>query len=977
MSIISKITTTNGVTHDVIDSKYYAGDNVYIGELVPDGYNPVEYITNAQQNTYIRTEIAPDVDDYEIRLKFTAVSGESPLFINRRNNNGIGGGDGKICLYCSGQEVDCGLARIEGNIYETVAKVKNGDYTFRVTNLTTSATNTVSGSYRYSSDTNPFYLFSNSSDYAKPNCRIWYLQFFKAGKCELNYIPVEFSNPRGSYRFWDVVSQTLVNATGGLLGGGNAIDRRFDHYVSVPDYPVVGKLNTNNSTAQAVNSSESFSGTVKLHKISKTGSYNDLLNLPTIPSAADDAPLMDGDAAVGTSTDYAREDHVHPSDSNKQDKLTAGTDLEIVPISVTLPNGYTQLDYIQSTGAQCIDTGYSLTSTDTLEIDYILNPSSIGNDKFIARQLPYTWVENYGSSNQWYVRFGSSSSSNTTYNSSHSTGTIVLKKNYFGINGTRILQPSYNSMGTGGTLTLFGALTNGNVGYSSYITIKEARVKNSSDVIIHRYIPAKRNSDNAIGMYDVTAEGITSQGFRQNLSNTSFVAGSPTQTGGAIINFTNDTGYITSADLATVATSGSYNDLSDTPTIPNDNNLVHKTDDETVGGTKTFSNNVVLGTNSNLHLLTSQADGVYVEASDGDGVNKTLMFAGISDDSEVKLENVATPTFGTDAANKNYVDKESGSVTFNGYSNQYGIQPKSLCAFSASAGGATMYMTSFTTGGGTGNKVPASNLVFPIGCKIYYYDESEAFASMTAFTNKKFYSSFNGVDGRYSAITGYHLSLSSSSTSNVYMRVMVGSTLGYWSPFYKAGTTTEIFVTSDNLVSGEFYIHLGKTIGTNGVMFQLEDNNPLYYYDATNGLTDWATYVAKTYGGSSYVAGQGINISGNTISAETPEVTITDTGNVTATIEPNTVYSFSDPLTSLSVTLDDSPSGLKLYHFFVKNSDFSSPLTMTINCSNYVFEPSHIASSVSFTLNPRMSYEFSILLRGFTAYVKKSSFGLP
>jgi hypothetical protein len=407
-----------------------------------------------------------------------------------------------------------------------------------------------------------------------------------------------------------------------------------------------------------------------------------------------------------------------------------------------------------------------------------------------------------------------------------------------------------------------------------------------------------------------------------------------------------------------------------------DSNVVHKTGDETVGGAKTFSNNVVLGINSNLHLLTAQDDGVYVESGEGGGV-KTLMFAGISDDSEVKLENVATPTFGTDAANKNYVDKESGSVTFNGYSNQYGIQPKSLCAFSASAGGATMYMTSFTTGGGTGNKVPASNLVFPIGCKIYYYDESEAFASMTAFTNKKFYSSFNGVDGRYSAITGYHLSLSSSSTSNVYMRVMVGSTLGYWSPFYKAGTTTEIFVTSDNLVSGEFYIHLGKTIGTNGVMFQLEDNNPLYYYDSTNGLTDWATYVAKTYGGSSYIAGQGINISGNTISAETPEVTITDTGNVTATIEPNTVYSFSDPLTSLSVTLDNSPSGLKLYHFFVKNSDFSNPLTMTINCSNYVFEPSHIADSVSFTLNPRMSYEFSILLRGFTAYVKKSSFGLP
>ena len=39
-----------------------------------------------------------------------------------------------------------------------------------------------------------------------------------------------------------------------------------------------------------------------------------------IPPAADATPLMDGTAAVGTSTDYAREDHRHPSDTNKADK---------------------------------------------------------------------------------------------------------------------------------------------------------------------------------------------------------------------------------------------------------------------------------------------------------------------------------------------------------------------------------------------------------------------------------------------------------------------------------------------------------------------------------------------------------------------------------------------------------------------------------------------------------------------------------
>ena len=45
---------------------------------------------------------------------------------------------------------------------------------------------------------------------------------------------------------------------------------------------VPGTLNTNNTTSQTVSSSESFEGAINLHKIAKTGSYNDLLNKPDI-----------------------------------------------------------------------------------------------------------------------------------------------------------------------------------------------------------------------------------------------------------------------------------------------------------------------------------------------------------------------------------------------------------------------------------------------------------------------------------------------------------------------------------------------------------------------------------------------------------------------------------------------------------------------------------------------------------------------
>lgn len=49
--------------------------------------------------------------------------------------------------------------------------------------------------------------------------------------------------------------------------------------VTIPSAP--GTLNTNNTTAQTASSSEALSGTIKLHKVSKTGTYSDLIGTPT------------------------------------------------------------------------------------------------------------------------------------------------------------------------------------------------------------------------------------------------------------------------------------------------------------------------------------------------------------------------------------------------------------------------------------------------------------------------------------------------------------------------------------------------------------------------------------------------------------------------------------------------------------------------------------------------------------------------
>lgn len=57
---------------------------------------------------------------------------------------------------------------------------------------------------------------------------------------------------------------------------------------ALPDTTVIpsapGTLNTTATTAQSTSSSEALSGNITLHKVAKTGTYNDLIGKPTIPT---------------------------------------------------------------------------------------------------------------------------------------------------------------------------------------------------------------------------------------------------------------------------------------------------------------------------------------------------------------------------------------------------------------------------------------------------------------------------------------------------------------------------------------------------------------------------------------------------------------------------------------------------------------------------------------------------------------------
>ena len=63
---------------------------------------------------------------------------------------------------------------------------------------------------------------------------------------------------------------------------GKAASGGTVNYNDLQNKPI---LNTNNTASQSISSNETIGGTIKLHKISKTGSYNDLRDKPTIPQS--------------------------------------------------------------------------------------------------------------------------------------------------------------------------------------------------------------------------------------------------------------------------------------------------------------------------------------------------------------------------------------------------------------------------------------------------------------------------------------------------------------------------------------------------------------------------------------------------------------------------------------------------------------------------------------------------------------------
>ena len=171
-------------------------------------------------------------------------------------------------------------------------------------------------------------------------------------------IPIASETVLGGIKVGDNLT---INSDGVLSAQAGGVTS----YNDLTDKPV---LNTNISESQPVSSDETISGTISLHKISKTGDYSDLNNLPSldfIPNS--EKGVAGGVATLGNDTKIL----------NNQLPIATTTDLGVIKVGTNLT--------ISEDGTLNAIGGSGGTVSDTLPIGSVV--------KWFSTTIPTNWLE--------------------------------------------------------------------------------------------------------------------------------------------------------------------------------------------------------------------------------------------------------------------------------------------------------------------------------------------------------------------------------------------------------------------------------------------------------------------------------------------------------------------------------------------------------------------------------------------------------
>lgn len=159
----------------------------------------------------------------------------------------------------------------------------------------------------------------------------------------------------------------------------------------------IKSINTNNTTAQDANASEAIagSGTINLHKVAKTGSYNDLSNKPPIPAAANN----------GTLTIQKNGTKVQTFTANQSSSVTANITVPTKVSELTNDSGYTtNKGTVTSVSVKMNGASKgTVTSSGTIDLGTVLTSHQNISGKLDKTAYEVNKTIDFGSSGALYV----------------------------------------------------------------------------------------------------------------------------------------------------------------------------------------------------------------------------------------------------------------------------------------------------------------------------------------------------------------------------------------------------------------------------------------------------------------------------------------------------------------------------------------------------------------------------------------------
>ena len=176
--------------------------------------------------------------------------------------------------------------------------------------------------------------------------------------------------------------------------------------------------------------------------------------------------------------------------------------------TIKVPNGYTQVEYIQSSGTQYIDTGISPTTNTGFKIKASCTTEN-NTDKIL--------IGSRASSNRFWVDFDYNNGNKRIYGgfgNIDNIGNYVLDTDYeidFNYNGTKKVITngvSYDLTGTfdsTGSLPMYIFRANYSSPIAGNFKVYYCQIYNGT-TLVRDFIPCIRNSDSVVGLYDLVSK---------------------------------------------------------------------------------------------------------------------------------------------------------------------------------------------------------------------------------------------------------------------------------------------------------------------------------------------------------------------------------------------------------------------------------------------------------------------------------------